>query len=54
MERNITVWLPLVGPLLGDLACNPRVCADWELNQRPLGSQARAQSTEPHQPGPYY
>ena len=29
----------------------PRMCPDWELNQRPLGSQADTQSTEPHQPG---
>ena len=23
----------------GDLACNPGMCPDWELNQRPFGSQ---------------
>ena len=34
-----------------DLACNPGMCPDWELNQQPFGSQACAQSTEPHQPG---
>ena len=29
-----------------------QACAlDWELNQRPFGSQAGTQSTEPHQPG---
>ena len=38
-------------PPTGDLACNPGMCPDWESNQRPFGSQARAQSTEPHQPG---
>ena len=38
-------------PPTGDLACNPGMCPDWELNQRPFGLQARAQSTEPHQPG---
>ena len=38
----------------GDLACNPGVCPDWESNQRPFGSQAHAQSTELHQPGPHY
>ena len=42
-------------PLTGDLACNlarnPGMCPDWELNQRPLGSQACTQSTEPHQSG---
>ena len=38
-------------PLVGDLACNPGMCPDWELNWRPFGSQASAQSTEPRQPG---
>ena len=36
-------------------SCLPatQACAlDWELNQRPFGPQAGAQSTEPHQPGP--
>ena len=27
------------------------MCPDWEFNQRPFGSQACAQSTEPHQLG---
>ena len=27
------------------------MCPDWESNQWPFGSQAGAQSTEPHQPG---
>ena len=27
-------------PPTGDLACNPGMCPDWELNQRPFGSQA--------------
>ena len=35
----------------GNLACNPGVCPDWESNQRPFGSQASTQFTEPHQPG---
>ena len=35
----------------GDLACNPGLYPDWELNRRPFGSQACAQSTELHQPG---
>ena len=34
-----------------DLAGNPGVCPDWELNWRPFGLQGSAQSTEPHQPG---
>ena len=38
-------------PLTGDLACNPGMGPDWELNQQPFGLQASAQSTEPHQPG---
>ena len=38
-------------PPTEDLAHNPGTCPDWELNQRPFGSQARTQSTEPHQPG---
>ena len=36
-----------------DLARNPGMCPDWESNQWPFGSQACAQSTELHQPGPY-
>ena len=38
-------------PPTGDMAHNPGMCPDWESNQRPFGSQADAQSTEPHQPG---
>ena len=38
-------------PPSGDLACNPGMCPDWELNGRPFGSQTGTQSTEPHQPG---
>ena len=34
----------------GDLACNPGMFLDWKLNLRSFGSQARAQSTELHQP----
>ena len=47
------MWLPLMCPPLGDLALNSGLCPDWELNQRPFSSQASAQSTEPHQPGPF-
>ena len=39
-------------PPIGDLACNPGMCLDWESNQQPFGSQAGTQSTELHQPGP--
>ena len=41
-------------PPTGDLACNPDMCPDWESNQQPFGSQAHAQSIEPHQPGLVY
>ena len=50
-ERNINGWLPLNVTSTGDLACNPGMCSDWESNQRPFGSQADTQSTEPYQPG---
>ena len=39
-------------PPTGDLARNPGMCPDLELNQRPFDSQASTQSTELHQPGP--
>ena len=39
-------------PPTGDLVHNPGMCPDWESNQRPFGSQAGTQSTEPHQQGP--
>ena len=38
-------------PPAGDLAYNPGVCPDRELNQKPFGLQASTQATEPHQPG---
>ena len=38
-------------PPTGDLALIPVTCPDWESNQRPFGSQAGSQSTEPLQPG---
>ena len=34
-----------------DLACNPSMRCDLELNRGPFCMQAGAQSTEPHQPG---
>ena len=37
-------------PSTGDLAHNPVMCPDWELNQQPFGLKASTQSTEPHQP----
>ena len=41
-------------PLPGDQARNPGMCTDWESNWQPIGSQARAQATELHQPGPKF
>ena len=41
-------------PSTRNLACNPGTCPDWESNQRPFGSQAGTQSTETHQPGPFF
>ena len=41
-------------PCIGDLACNPGMCPDWELNQPPFGLQAGIQSTELHQPGLFF
>ena len=35
----------------GDLAHNPGMYPDWELNQRHFASQASIESTEPQQPG---
>ena len=35
-----------------DLAQNPGMYPDWELNQQPFGLQARAQSSDINQPGP--
>ena len=35
-----------------DLAHNPDMCPDQELNWQPSSSQAGAQSPEPHQPKP--
>ena len=46
-ERSNTVWLPL--------ACMcPGTCPNWEVNRWTFGLQAGTQSTEPHQPGPYF
>ena len=37
-------------PPTRDLVHNPGMCLDWESHWSPFGSQAIAQSTEPHQP----
>ena len=39
-------WVPT-----RDLAHNPGMCPDWELNWQPFGWQACTQSTEPHHQG---
>ena len=48
-EKQQCVVASQVAPT-GNLAHNPGMCSDWESNQRPFGSQASTQSTEPHQP----
>ena len=37
-----------------DQTGNPGMCPDWKSNQWPFGSFASTQSTELHQPGPYF
>ena len=49
-EKHQCVFASQVPPT-GDLACNPSMCPDWELNQQLFGFQVGAQSTKPHQPG---
>ena len=41
-------------PPTGDLARNQGMCCDWELKWQPFSLQARAQSTDLHQPGVDY
>ena len=31
-ERNINLWVPPTHPPTGDLASNPDMCPDWDLN----------------------
>ena len=47
-ERKHQCVVASRAPPTGDLARNPGMCPDWELNWRPFGLQASAQSTEPH------
>ena len=49
--RDTATGCLLHTPPTGDLACNPGMYPDGESNLWPFGSQAGAQSTEPHQPG---
>ena len=54
-ERNIgcagDISVASCTPPAWGLARNPGMCPDWESNQQPFGSQAGAQSSEPHEPG---
>ena len=47
-DKNIHVWLPLMHPPLGTWPTTQAWALYWELNRQPFGSQAGAQSTEPH------
>ena len=49
-EGNINMWLPLARPLLGTWPAT-QACALTGVESATFGSQAGAQSTEPHQPG---
>ena len=51
-EKHQCVVAPQAPPAW-DLAHNPGMCLDWDLNQLPFGSQNVAQSTEPHQLGQF-
>ena len=35
-------------PPTRDLACNPGMCSDWELNRQPFGSQPGTEFTDSH------
>ena len=52
-ERNIDVWEKLMFascmPPTGDLACNPSMCPEWELNLWPFVLHDNAQPIEPSQ-----
>ena len=50
-ERKTSMCGCLLHAPAGDLAHNPGMRPDRELNQQPVGSQAGTQSTEPHPPG---
>ena len=41
-------------PLYWGPGSHPGMCPDWDLNWQPFGLQAHAQSTELHQPGPFF
>ena len=45
-EKHQCVVAPLMPPT-GDMAHNPSMCPDWDLNQQSFGLRASTQSTEP-------
>ena len=47
--RGCLLHAPYWGPGL-----QPRLCRDWESNPPPFVSQSCTQSTDPHQPEPYF
>ena len=47
--RETSICGCLYTPPAGDVAHNPGMCPEWELNQQLFGLQASTQSTEPHQ-----
>ena len=52
-ERNTDVQLvALCTSPIGNLACNPGMCPDWESNLQSFGLTDDAQYIEPHQSGP--
>ena len=50
-ERKIDVYLPLAHPLLGTWPTTQACALTGNQTRRPFGSQAGAQSPEPHRPG---
>ena len=50
VEKHQCVVASCMSPT-GELAHNPGMCPDWELNLWPFGLQPSTQSTELHQPG---
>ena len=50
-ERNIDHLIASCIPPTGDLACNPGMCPDWDLNLWPFGLWDNTQPTELYQSG---
>ena len=49
--REKYLWVASHMPPTGDLALNPGMCHDWELNLQPFSLQTGIQPTEAHQAG---